>query len=70
MLLKAMNLSTMVPWSELGAYVGYTFLHACVVLLAGMIGGACSAMWLIVQSHMRMATWGHRWQSQQVCVTA
>lgn len=39
MLLKAMNLSTMVPWSELGAYVGYTFLHASLVLIVGMIGG-------------------------------
>ena len=40
MLLKAMSLSTtMIPWSELGAYVGYTFLHACTVLLAGIVGG-------------------------------
>ncbi|KAF5841748.1 YIF1-domain-containing protein [Dunaliella salina] len=44
-LLKAMNLSTMVPWSELGAYVGYTFLHASMVLILGMMGGKV-AWWI------------------------
>lgn len=47
-ILRAMNLPASVPWLELVAYTGYTFVPACASILAGQLAGkwAYYAVWL------------------------
>ncbi|KAJ9515600.1 hypothetical protein QJQ45_021702, partial [Haematococcus lacustris] len=58
-LLRAMCLPASLPWAELLSYTGYSFLHCCVTLMAGMLAGSwawrvcwaygalCSAVFLV-----------------------
>jgi hypothetical protein len=46
--LRAMALPAGLPWVELAAYTGYSFVPVCVSILAGQLGGrwAYTAAWL------------------------
>ncbi len=47
-LLRAMALPASVPWLELAAYTGYTFVPVCAAIVAGQLAGAWAyyAAWL------------------------
>ena len=38
-ILRTMSLPASIPWVEVFAYTGYTYVPACITLVAGILGG-------------------------------